>query len=84
MPYFLNSENQERGKSEFHGIGNTKTFKTRTQELGFAEELIHFTNCVLGKEKLLVSYEEIFATMETIFAIERSLATAKAVNNEKF
>ncbi len=75
---------QDFRKSEFHGVGKTKTFKTRTQELGFAEELKHFTNCILGKEKLLVSLEEIFVTMEAIFAIERSLATANAVSIKKF
>ena len=32
----------------------------------------------------VVGTEEIFSTMETIFAIEKSLATANAVNLEKF
>ena len=66
--------------SELHGTGKTVAFKTRGQEMGFLEELKHFTNCVAGKKTLLVSPEEMFATMETIFAIERSLATANAVN----
>ena len=48
--------------------------------MGYTEELKHFIYCVAGKETLLVSPEEMFATMETIFAIERSLATANAVN----
>ena len=63
-----------------HGTGKTKVFKTRGQEMGYTEELMHFTNCVAGRERLLVSPEEMFATMETIFAIERSLVTANAVN----
>ena len=47
-------------------------------------ELKHFINCISGKETLLVSFEEMFATMKTIFAIEQSLATANAVSLEKF
>jgi len=48
--------------------------------MGYTEELKHFVNCISGEEKQLVSLEEIFATMSTIFAIEDSLATANAVN----
>ena len=66
--------------SELHESGKTVVFKTRGQEMGYTEELKHFIYCVAGKETLLVSPEEMFATMETIFAIERSLATANAVN----
>ena len=51
--------------------------------MGYVEELKHFTNCVAGKETLLVSPEEMFATMKTIFAIEQSLATANAVSLDK-
>ena len=51
--------------------------------MGYVEELKHFTNCVAGKKTLLFGLEEIFATMETIFAIERSLSTANAVSLEK-
>ena len=51
--------------------------------MGYVEELKHFTNCVAEKKTLLVSPEEMFATMETIFAIERSLAIANAVSLEK-
>ena len=69
--------------SELHGTGKTVAFKTRGQEMGYVEELKHFTNCVAGKKTLLVSPEEMFATMETIFAIERSLAIANAVSLEK-
>ena len=64
-------------------------FKTRGQKMGYTEELQHFVNCVSGKETLstpevpVVSPEEMFATMKTIFAIEKSLATANAVSLEK-
>ena len=75
---------QDFRKSELHGTGKSTAFKTRGQEMGFTEELKHFTNCVAGKETLLVSPEKMFATMEIIFAIERSLATANAVSLNKF
>jgi predicted dehydrogenase len=68
---------------ELHGKGKTVVFKTRGQEMGYVEELKHFISCVAGKETLLVSPEEMFATMKTIFAIEKSLATANAVSLEK-
>ena len=69
--------------SELHGTGKTVVFKTRGQEMGYVEELKHFISCVSGKETLLVSTEEMFATMKTIFAIEQSLATANAVSLDK-
>ena len=75
--------------SELHGTGKTVVFKTRGQEMGYTEELQHFVNCVSGKETLstpevtVVSPDEMFATMKTIFAIEKSLATANAVSLEK-
>ncbi|MCS5613131.1 MAG: bi-domain-containing oxidoreductase [Candidatus Poribacteria bacterium] len=74
---------QDFSVSRLHGTGKTVVFKTRGQEMGYVEELKHFTNCVAGKKTLLFGLEEIFATMETIFAIERSLSTANAVSLEK-
>jgi polar amino acid transport system substrate-binding protein len=69
---------------KLHRTSKTEVFKTRGQEMGYKEELKHFTNCVAGKETLIVSLEEVFATMKIIFAIEQSLATANAVSLEKF
>ncbi len=66
--------------SELHDSEKNVTFKTRRQEMGYSEELNHFVNCVAGKEKLLVCPEEIFATMETIFAVEGSLSKANVVS----
>ena len=74
---------QDFSVSKLHGTGKTVVFKTRGQEMGYVEELKHFTNCVAGKETLVVGPEKIFTTMETIFAIERSLATANVVSLEK-
>jgi predicted dehydrogenase len=66
--------------SEFHHNGKTDTFKTRNQEMGYLEELKHFTDCVSGKDTLAVPPTEMFATMAVIFAIERALATAQVVS----
>ena len=66
--------------SEFHHNGKTDTFKTRNQEMGYLEELKHFTDCVSGKDTVAVPPAEMFATMAVIFAIERALATAQVVS----
>ena len=66
--------------SEFHHNGKTDTFKTRNQEMGYLEELKHFTDCVSGKDTVAVPPAEMFATMAVIFAIERALATAQIVS----
>ncbi len=66
--------------SEFHHNGKTDTFKTRNQEMGYLEELTHFTDCVSGKDTVAVPSTEMFSTMAVIFAIERALATAQVVS----
>lgn len=68
--------------SELHQNGKTDTFKTRSQEMGYVEELKNFIHCVSGKELPAVSSHEMFATMSTIFAIERALATAQVITTE--
>jgi predicted dehydrogenase len=65
--------------SELHQNGKTDTFKTLSQELGYVEELKNFIHCASGKELPAVSSHEMFATMSTIFAIERALATAQVI-----
>jgi predicted dehydrogenase len=65
--------------SEFHQGGKTETFKTRSQEMGYVEELKNFINCVAGKVNPEVSAAEMFETMKAIFAIERALATAQVI-----
>ena len=65
--------------SEYHHGGKTDTFKTRGQEMGYAQELEHFVACVAGRAEPAVPVEETFATMSVIFAIERALATAHVV-----
>ncbi|NDY83464.1 Gfo/Idh/MocA family oxidoreductase [Orrella sp. NBD-18] len=66
--------------SEFHHNGKTDTFKTRNQEMGYLEELKHFTDCVSGKDSIAVPPTEVFATMAVIFGIERALATAQVIS----
>ena len=66
--------------SELHRGGKTETFKTRSQEMGYVEELKHFVDCVAGKAVPEVSSTEMFETMQAIFAIERALATAQVIS----
>lgn len=68
--------------SELHQGGKTITFKTRNQEMGYHEELEHFIDCVANIKKPPVSAIEMFSTMDAIFAIERSLATAQSISLE--
>lgn len=65
--------------SEFHQGGKTDTFKTRSQEMGYVEELKHFIDCVTGQANPEVSASEMFETMKAIFAIERALSTAQVI-----
>jgi len=65
--------------SELHKAGKTQSFKTKGQEMGYAQELKSFVECASGKASSDVKITEIFATMEVIFAIERSLATGQTV-----
>lgn len=65
--------------SEFHQGGKTDTFKTRSQEMGYTEELKNFIECVGGKTQPVVTTIEMFETMKAIFAIERALATAQVI-----
>jgi predicted dehydrogenase len=65
--------------SEIYQNGKTQSFKTRNQEMGYVEELKHFSDCVRGKAEVTVTATEIFRTMAVIFAIERALATAQII-----
>ncbi len=60
--------------------GKIETFKTHGQQMGYREELQHFSLCVKGKESISVSLNESFATMKTAFAIEKSLASGLAIS----
>ena len=75
----LNGGDKDFRISEFHQGGKTNTFKTRSQEMGYVEELRHFVDCVAGRAKPAVALGETFTTMAVIFAIERALASAQVV-----
>ena len=66
--------------SELHKGGKTETFKTSSQEMGYAQELKAFVDCVRGKTVADVSTTEMFSTMDVIFAIEHALATGQSVS----
>jgi predicted dehydrogenase len=63
-----------------HKGGKTETFKTSGQEMGYAQELKAFVDCVGGKTVADVSTTEMFSTMDVIFAIEHALATGQSVS----
>lgn len=65
--------------SELHNGGKSDTFKTSGQEMGYAQELNTFIACSSGSAKSSLDLGYLFATMEVIFAIERSLATGQSV-----
>ena len=65
--------------TEFHKGGRSESFKTSGQEMGYAQELKHFLNCVRGSESPSVSLNDSFETMDVIFSIERALATATVI-----
>lgn len=65
--------------SELHRGGRAESFKTSGQEMGYAEELKAFIDCVSGNAKPDITLSEMFATMDVIFAIEQALATAQTV-----
>ena len=65
--------------SELWQDGKITKFKTSGQEMGYTQELQHFTDCITGKTHPLVATNEIFRTMQVIFSIEQSLASAQTV-----
>jgi predicted dehydrogenase len=68
--------------SELHRAGKTETFKTRSQEMGYVQELKAFVDCAAGRQQQPVVTTELFATMAVIFAIERALATGQVVESK--
>ncbi|MCH9644423.1 MAG: bi-domain-containing oxidoreductase [Gammaproteobacteria bacterium] len=60
----------------------TQKFKTSSQQMGYREELRHFIGSVKGTCEPAVPIDTILTTMRTVFAIEQSLATGKAINLE--
>ena len=71
---------QDFRTSEFYTDGKKQKFKTGSQELGHSAELQHFVDCLRGEAEPSVSPQEMFVTMQVIFAIEQALATATPVD----
>lgn len=65
--------------SELHQEGKIETFKTSGQEMGYQQELKAFVDSATGKAEVMPSVAALFATMDVIFGIERSLATGQTV-----
>jgi len=61
-----------------HREGNKQTFKTKTQEIGYREELQNFIDSARGIVAPQMSLEEIFSSTLTVFKINESLGSGKA------
>lgn len=66
--------------SELHRDGKVERFKTNGQEMGYSQELEYFVNAVRKGGAYAVTLSDAFATMDVIFAIERSLARAEIIS----
>ena len=62
----------------------TKRFNTNNREMGYAQEILHFSRVIAGKLEPKTSKHETLITMKTIFAIEESLATGLPVTIDTF
>jgi predicted dehydrogenase len=60
--------------------GKKKSFKTANQEMGYAEELKHFTDVVTGKAMPTVTPEEFFYSTQAVFSINASIGRAAPVD----
>lgn len=67
-------------ETQLHQNGKVETFKTRSQEMGYVQELQNFVSVASGTSADVEAFGQVVATMEVIFAIERSLATAATVS----
>lgn len=66
-------------KTRIHTKRGIKRFNTNNREMGYAQEISHFSKVIAGKIEPKTSRHEILITMKTIFAIEQSLATGLPV-----
>jgi hypothetical protein len=66
--------------SELHHNGKIKFFKTKSQEMGYEEELKKFISGIREYESMDTSLQTEIHTMNVIFGIEKSLSTTKAIN----
>jgi predicted dehydrogenase/threonine dehydrogenase-like Zn-dependent dehydrogenase len=67
-------------QTALHRGGKKQTFKTASQQMGYREELQHFTDVVLGHAEPRVQAAEQFQSTAAVFCIARSLETGKPVS----
>lgn len=60
-------------ESEFWLGGRKNKFTTFNQEMGYKEELNHFSRVISGKEKPAMNYDEIYYSTLSVFKINESL-----------
>ena len=66
-------------RTQLHGKRGSRKFNTASRDLGYTEELKHFGRAVRGHEAPIASASDMLATMRTVFAIEKSLATGQPI-----
>ena len=62
-----------------YSFGKKETYRTFNQEIGHKEEIKHFIDVIMGKEKSMISFEEIVASTLSVFKINESLAKDKYI-----
>lgn len=62
----------------------TKRFNTNNREMGYTQQILHFSRVISGEIEPKTSRHEILITMKTIFAIEESLATGLPITIDTF
>ncbi len=70
---------QDFSLTRFYAYGKSKKFKTINQEMGYLEELRHFTEIISGKTNALFSPEEFFLSTAAVFDIHRALEESRSV-----
>jgi polar amino acid transport system substrate-binding protein len=63
----------------FYEGGKTRKFKTSSQQMGYQQELQHFVDVVSNRTDAFVNNNEMFLSTLTVFKINESLRTGKAV-----
>ncbi|MFQ5964064.1 MAG: bi-domain-containing oxidoreductase [Candidatus Scalinduaceae bacterium] len=69
-------------RTDFYFEGKKKSFKTSNQEIGYKEELQHFSEVIKGKSDQELLFDEIFYSTLTVFKINESLDSGKQKNIE--
>ena len=67
-------------QTALHRGGKKQSFNTASPQMGYREELQHFTDVVLGRAEPRVRAAEQFHSTAAVFCIARSLETGKPVS----